>query len=175
MEEIRFYDSTRRPAYWTALVRKDQFTVCHFDYKTGTWRTAQGTYAVSPDQETIFIFETLDEARTYCREFVAIHPSLFCRIYDYRGNMDGLLETVYPARIAEKLLAAGSGHGHLWRGMLQLAASALCVYADWRITGVVILGAVVGAKFLFSGLNSIVQGIAAVAETRKQKSGGLTV
>jgi hypothetical protein len=169
-QEVRLYDPTRRPPHWTALIREGQFAVCHFDYKSGTWRTARGTYSASPEEETIFLFDSLEEARWYCREFVATHTALFCRIYDRRGTAEGLLETVYAPGIAEKLVSEAAGRRHIWRGILQLSVSVLCVYVDWRITGEVILGAVVGSKFLFSGLNSIVQGIAVTSAAREQKS-----
>ena len=171
MQEVRLYDPARKPPYWTALIRKGQFAVCHFDYKTGTWRTAQGSYSAFPEQETVLIFETLDEAQHYCREYVLRHPKLFCRVYDSRGTAEGLVETIYPPAIAAAIRGPASGRRHLGRGFLQLTTSALCVYVDWRITGIVILGAVVGSKFLFSGLNSIVQGVDAIVKSRKQKAG----
>jgi hypothetical protein len=171
MQEVRLYDPGRKPPHWTALIREGQFAVCHFDYKTGTWRTARGTYSALPEEETILIFESLDEAQSYGRNFVLIQPTLFCRLYDSRGTAEGLVETIYPPSIADKIQGPASGRRHIGRGLLQLTVSALCVYVDWRITGIVILGAVVGSKFLYSGLNSIVQGVDAIVKSRNQKSG----
>jgi hypothetical protein len=170
MQEVRLYDPARKPPHWTALFRAGQFAVCHFDYKTGTWRTPRGTYSASPEEETVLIFETLDEAKHYCAEYVIQQPAIFCRIYDSRGTSEGLVETVYPPAIAAKLQSPTSGRRHLGRGALQLTVSALCVYVDWRVNGEVILGAVVGSKFLYSGLNSIVQGVDAIVTSRKQES-----
>jgi hypothetical protein len=170
MQEVRLYDPARKPSHWTALIHAGDFAVCHFDYKTGTWRTARGTYSASPEEETVLLFETLDEAQQYCTGYVFQHPEIFCRIYDSRGTSEGLVEAIYPPAIAKKIHSPASGRRHLGRGALQLTISALCVYVDWRVTGEVILGAVVGSKFLYSGLNSIVQGVDAVVTSRRQKS-----
>jgi hypothetical protein len=166
VKEIRIYDSARDPRHFSALVEKSQYVVSHYDYKTGTWRTSRGKYASCPEEETILIFDALAEAENYCREHVEKVPSLFCKIYDWRGAGEGQIEAIYPRKIAEKIQGPRAARVQLLKGLLLLLIAALCVFVDWRLGGPVILGVVVGSKFLTSGIALTVQGVVGMIESR---------
>jgi hypothetical protein len=166
VESIRIYDPERKPQHWNLGMKDSQFAVFHYDYQTGTWRTAQGTYSKSPEEETVLLFDSLAEAEAYCREQVEKVPSVFCRIYDRRGTAEGEVKAIYSRKIAAKILGPKAARKKLTHGALLLLASGLCVLVDWRLGGPVILGVVVGSKFLTSGIMRVVEGFSGLMDNR---------
>lgn len=166
MKEIRLYDEARKPAHWSGWIAQGQFAVSHFDYKTGTWRTATGEYSNFPEEETILLFDSFADAELYCREEVERKPALFCRIYDQRGTAEGTVAEIY----ARQVEAREDGPQACWRkirnGGLHLLLGVFCVAFDWWLGGPVILGVVVGSKFLISGTVRVIQGVAGLLEAR---------
>ncbi|MCU1263419.1 MAG: hypothetical protein JWO80_6304 [Bryobacterales bacterium] len=150
------------------LIAPSQFAVFHFDYRTGTWRTAEGNYSNSPEEETVLLFDNFAEAEAYCRDQVARVPSIFCRIYDRRGTAEGEVAEIYPPKIAAKVQGPKAARKKLTNGVLLLLASGLCVLVDWRLGGPVILGVVVGSKFLTSGIMRVVEGFSGLMEHRSK-------
>jgi len=99
---IRLYDSARFPPHWSGIVGSTQFAVSHYDYKTGTWRTAAGNYSNSPEEETVLLFDAFAEAERYCREHVEEVPSIFRRVYDHQGAPEDLIGEICPQKITQR-------------------------------------------------------------------------
>jgi hypothetical protein len=165
-QRIRIYDPDRNPPYWNRLLADSQVAAMHYDLKTGTWRKEDGDYSNSPEEETVLVFDSLDEARAYCREHVEKNPSLFCRLYDRRGTAEGELEAVYARAVAEKTLGPAAARKKLGMGALLLVVSGACVFVDWRLGGPVIIGVLVGSKFLTSGIMRVVEGLSGLMDSR---------
>jgi hypothetical protein len=163
---IRIYDPDRNPRHWNTLLADSQAAVMHYDVKTGTWRKEDGDYSSSPAEETVLVFDSLDEARVYCREHVETHPSLLCRIYDRRGSAEGEVDAIYSRSVAEKILGPAVARKKIASGALLLLASGACVLADWRLGGPVIIGVLVGSKFLTSGIMKVVEGFSGLLDSR---------
>lgn len=93
-------------------------------------------------------------------------PSSFCRIYDHRGSAEGRVAEIYSREITERDHSPRAARRKLWNGIAQLTFGILCVLVDWWWGGPVILGVVIGSKFLTSGVVRIVQGAAGLMESR---------
>lgn len=166
MLPVRLHDPARKPEHWSGLIREGQFAVSHFDYQTGTWRIANGDYSRTPEEEVILLFDSFAEAESYCRAHVELVPTLFCRVYDHRGSVEGLVTEVFHRKIAEREHGPNASRRKIRNGLFQLSAGMLCVLVDWWWGGPVILGVVIGSKFLTSGVVRLVQGLAGQLEAR---------
>ena len=170
MQSFRLNDPNRNPPHWSARIQPGQYAVSHFDYKTGTWRTAAGNYSESPEEEIIFVFDSLTQARQYCQDYVVHHSTMFCRIYDHRGSAEGLVAKVYFPKVAAREQGLPAARNKMKHGALHLLAGLGCLALDWRLGGPVILGVVVGSKFFTVGLVRLVQGVAGLLESREPES-----
>src|SRR5947207_12238422 len=79
MQEIKIYDATRMPANWTEVLSETQFVVFASDAASGAPRNPRN--AVSGEQSTCLIFDSLDEAVAYCGSQQDV-PRLRLDIYD---------------------------------------------------------------------------------------------
>jgi hypothetical protein len=164
-KDILIHDPARRPSYFAGLMGENEAAVFHYDLATGTMRTASGRYASSPEENTALIFDSAAEAESYCRVAVEANPALFCKIFD-RGVSEGRAKAIYPAAYVEKEFSRRASKRKVATGVGLILISALCVLVDWKLGGPVILGVVVGSKFLWQGLNRVVEGMAGLRERR---------
>ncbi len=93
-------------------------------------------------------------------------PALFCRIYDHRGTAEGVVAEIHARRIAEREYGPEASRRKIRNGGVHLLLGVFCVAFDWWLGRPVILGVVVGSKFLISGTVRVIQGVAGLLEAR---------
>lgn len=142
-----------------------QFAVFHFDIQTMSMRNASGEDLSG--QDAPLIFNTLDAARVYSQEKVAATPALGCRIYNHKGesvasfcNPD-TYDRHHGLPAAKRDLAVGSACLAAGFGAVALDAS-----FKWRL----IVGVLLGIRFLLAGCTRMIDGIAGWKDARQQRS-----
>src|SRR5579859_5752725 len=86
MQILKLYDPTRKPAEWTGLIHPGQYAVFHSDIATDVEKNPDGYYLKPGEDSACAIFDSLEEAESYCENKVAAIPNLRCDIYDHTGN-----------------------------------------------------------------------------------------
>jgi len=126
MQALKLYDSARKPTEWTDLVHSGQFAVFHSDIATDVERAPDGHY-LQPDEDSIcLLFDSLQEAETYCEAKVEEISGLRCDIYDHTGKSRPPMLT-YVNKIH---LNAGSKRAK-W-GWVLVAASLPFFWMEWH-------------------------------------------
>jgi hypothetical protein len=169
MREIPIFDPARKPGWWTNYVKVSEYAVSHYDLATGSWRTKLGEYARSPEDETILLFDSLADAESYGENYVLEHPDRYCKVFDSTGKEGEPVRTVHHPSETAKMIGLPAAKKRIGWGILWLSVATTCVLADLKITGTVILGAVVGSKFLGSGIIQLTSGIVGVIEHRRRR------
>jgi len=125
-------------------------------------RDAQGEY-LSSGNDAPLIFENFLSAETYCREKNAATPSLGCRIYDHKGKV---VQSFSNEAIYERYHGQPAARRSLWIGIACLVAGiggiALDAWLGWRL----ILGALLGIRFLWAGTATAIDGIVGLRAAR---------
>ena len=132
-----------------------QYAVFHFDIKTMSMCTPNGKDLSGEDAP--LIFNTLEEARVYSEDNIAVTPALGCRVYNHQGESvasfcnpetydrhHGLPAAKRNLAIGSACLAAGFG------------AVALDAWFKWRL----IVGVLLGIRLLLAGCTRMMDGIA---------------
>jgi len=100
---VRVFDPHRRSANWTEIVRPDQIVVFTKNVDTGAACDADGQPFPSPDEATLLLFDSLDEARGFCEGRVATNPAIQFDLYDAEGKANAPLLTIVSATRASTL------------------------------------------------------------------------
>ena len=168
MREIRVYDEDRQPVWRQSLAAGEvaAFTV---DARTGRHVTDRGLRPASHWLRTCTVFPTLEEAVAHAERHVLQFPGVAVRIYAADAPEssptqvvanDEALAGVSPAR-ARRLAA--------W-GALLIAIGIGLFVLDWINGWLLILGAVIGSKFLTVGVMRLGEGLNSLWERRKGTS-----
>lgn len=165
MREIRVYDDDRQPV-WRQSLAPGEVAAFTVDARTGRHVTGRGLRPASHWLRTCLVFPSLDEAVAHAEGHVREFPNVAVRIYDADAPEstptqvvanDEALAGVSPARA--KRLAA-------WGGLLIAIGIGLFVL-DWINGWLLILGAVIGSKFLTVGVMRLGEGLNHLWERRK--------
>jgi hypothetical protein len=145
-----------KSSYWGPSLSPDQFAVFHFDVKTMSMRDAEGNFLTSGN-DTPLIFATLPEAQDYCRRRTAEKPALGCRILDYQGKV---VQSFSDAETYDRHHGRPAAKRNIAVGTACLIAGACSVALDawfgWRL----ILGVLLGMRFMWVGASRLMDGIA---------------
>jgi hypothetical protein len=169
VREIRVYGDDRQPVWRRALTSGEvaAFTV---DARTGRHVTERGLRPASHWLRTCTVFPSIDEAAVHAERHVREFPNVAVRIYDADAPEstptqvvanDEALAGVPPAR-AKRLVA--------W-GTLLIAIGLGLFVLDWINGWLLILGAVIGSKFLTVGVMRLGEGLNYLWERRKGVNG----
>ena len=152
MQELKLYDPLRQPHSWTELARSGQYAVFHSDVHTDVEKKADGSYLAPGEESTCLLFDSLDEAESYCQSKVEEISSLRCDIYDHTGKSKlPLLTYVNKAYV-------NAPKKHAYWGWIMVAASVPCFWIEWHWHGTLIVPLIVGINLVFAGLRMVYWG-----------------
>jgi hypothetical protein len=157
-----------KSTYWGPAMTDAQCAVFHFDVKTMTMRDAQGL-AAPADQYACVIFDSIADAERYCRGKIAGTPILGCRIYSHEGTVLGTLvdDAVYTQHHGQP-----AARRNLWVGGACLATGVTCVAVDAWSGWSLIVGVLLGLRFVWVGTMKLADGIAGMIDnSRATKTG----
>ena len=99
MQVLRLHDPGRRPASWTEIIQPRQFAAFAKNLDTGAPSDSDGRPFPDATHVAVFIFDSLDEARTFCEDAVARTPAVRFEIFDAAGRANPpLMIIVDPSR-----------------------------------------------------------------------------
>ena len=143
-------------SYWGPPMSPSQYAVFHFDIETMSMRNAQGEYLSA--EEPPLIFSTLDEARAYSTEKVAITPKLGCRIYNHRGET---VESFSNPDVYNQHHGLPAAKRNLAIGAVCLATGFGAVALDASLKWRLMIGVVLGVRLVWAGCTKTIDGLAA--------------
>jgi hypothetical protein len=154
--EFKVYDKSR-PGDWMSLVGSTQCVAFFKDFHT----TAPVSYRGEPFSKmsdcTFVLFDSLDEAKSFCEAQVKQHPTICAEIFDHRGRAKEPLLVVIDASVAEKAELSKSSvrRRKVWAIVLFCGAVPLIVWdglKDWDLIWPAVLGfnmAIFGLRLLY--------------------------
>ena len=161
MQELKLYDPSRQKE----VVQPGQFVVFHSHVHTHMAKKSAGS-AVAPAEESIcLVFDSLEEAETYCQSKVEQIPSLCCEIYDHTGKSKPPTLTYI---VNKTYLKTPGKHAH-W-GWSLVAAGVFCFWIEWHWYGTLLVPVIIGINLVIAGLRMVYWGrVGAYGERRSNK------
>ncbi len=165
MKEIRVYDDARQPV-WRQMLLPGEVAAFTVDARTGRHVTGRGLRPAVHWLRTCSVFPSLEDAVAHAESHVREYPVVAIRIYDADAPEsspihvvanDEALAGVPPARA--KRLAA-------WGTFLIVIGIGLFVL-EWFSSWLLVLGAIIGSKFLTVGVMRLGEGLNHLWERRK--------
>lgn len=165
MKEIRVYDDARQPV-WRQMILPGEVAAFTVDARTGRHVTGRGLRPAVHWLRTCSVFPSLEDAVAHAESHVREYPVVAIRIYDADAPEsspihvvanDEALAGVPPARA--KRLAA-------WGTFLIVIGIGLFVL-EWFSSWLLVLGAIIGSKFLTVGVMRLGEGLNHLWERRK--------
>jgi hypothetical protein len=99
VEIIRVHDPQRRPHNWTDVIRPGQFVAFAKLLDSGGSCDADGRPFATPSVATCLLFDTIEEAASFCTQHATKHPGVSFEIFDAAGRVNPpLLVVVDPSR-----------------------------------------------------------------------------
>jgi hypothetical protein len=141
MKEVAIYDPKRTPPNWTELLAPRQYAVFQHETKTELHVSPNGSLA-----ETCLIFDTLDEARSYCAARVEQALDITCEIFDRAGRAKAPLESYVHRSVEIKQRSIFRSRFFWAHIMTALAIVGLLI--DWQSDFVRMWPTILGLKFL---------------------------
>jgi hypothetical protein len=152
-----------KATYWGPPMTDSQYAVFHFDVKTMSMRDAQGQ-AAPQDKDACLIFQSLEDAERYCQEKIADTPAFGCRIYGHDGTV---ARTFVDDGVYGKYHGRPAARRNLVVGGVCLAVGATCVAVDAWSGWSLIIGVVLGLRFLWVGTVKLAEGIGATLDGKR--------
>jgi hypothetical protein len=152
-----------KPTYWGPSMTDSQCAVFHFDVKTMSMRDAQGRDAPA-DKYACLIFNNVWDAERYCQDKIADTPALGCRIYSPEGTV---VRTFVDEHVYRQNHGQPAAHRNLVVGGACLAVGVSCVAVDAWFGWSLIIGVVLGLRFLWVGTVKVAEGIAATLDGKR--------
>jgi hypothetical protein len=141
VKEVSIYDARRNPPNWTDLLAPSRYAVFQHESATGMHVSPSDTLA-----ETCLIFDTLEEARSYCAGRVEQAPDITCEIFDQSGRAKDPVESYVHRSVAIKQRSTFRSRFFWAHIMTGLAIAGLLI--DWRSDFVRMWPTILGLKFL---------------------------
>ena len=129
-----------------------QYAVFHFDVKT-----------MSMAGDATLIFDSLREAESHCRAKVASNKTLGCRILNHEGQ---IVQTFTDAEIYGQHHGRPAAKRNVLIGAACLVAGASAVGVDAWLEWRLILGVLIGVRFLWVGTVRMAEGISGLMDER---------
>jgi hypothetical protein len=158
MQEVAVYDARRVPPNWSELLLPSQVAVFQEDALTGIVIDADGLASSVPK---CLVFDSLDEARSYCRARNAEMPRLQLAIYDSRGR------GADPLAIFGELKGGTHELTSPFRRAVAcacLVASLILIWFDWRVDFDRQWPSILASKLLVTSAVFLVWELALIAE-----------
>ena len=144
---------TTKPLQGKALSGKnvrippDQYLVYHFTVKDLVRCTPDGN-PLDGFNEIGYVFEYLPQAQQYCRWKVDRSPKIRCFVYDHRWK---IIDQFTNAQYMEQLKRSSSPQRQFVKGMAFLMLGSALIWLDARHRWMLIIGVLVGARFVVGG------------------------
>jgi hypothetical protein len=159
--EILLYEHRRRPPCWTNVILPHQYAVFlrNEEWKMSVGRDGKPREA---DRATCILFESIDDAESFCRRLVAQQPRICCEVLDSAGRAKPPLLTITSQH-------SGGGDDDMrgWLGrhrrslIAGLIAAALPLFwYDWRHNGDLIM-TVLGVNMIAAALRLLLWDVGA--------------
>lgn len=141
VQEIAIYDPRRTPSNWTELLTTGQYAVFQHETRTGLHLSPAGAL-----NETCLVFDTLDEARSYCATRVDHAPEVTCEIFDQTGRAKAPIDTYVHQSVVNAQRSVFRSRFFWANIMTVLGIVGLLI--DWRSDFVRMWPTILGLKFL---------------------------
>ncbi|MBK6428264.1 MAG: hypothetical protein IPF82_19375 [Blastocatellia bacterium] len=165
MREVHVYDDARQPV-WRQTLLPGEVAAFTVDARTGRHVTERGLRPAVHWLRTCSVFPSLEDAVAHAEKHVREYPDVAIRIYDADAPEsspihvvanDEALAGVPPAR-AKRLAAWGTFLIAIGIGLFVL---------EWFSSWLLVLGAIIGSKFLTVGVMRLGEGLNHLWERRK--------
>lgn len=153
MKEVAIYDPHRTPSNWTDLLSATQYAVFQHDTRTGLHLSPAGAL-----NETCLVFDTLDEARSYCTARVEQAPDVTCEIFDHKGLARAPIDTYVHQSVV--LAQRSYFRSRFFWAHIMTALGIIGLLIDWRSDFVRMWPTILGLKFLTLAILFYVWGLA---------------
>lgn len=136
-------------------IRFGEYLVYHFSAQTLVRCSPEGGHA-NGSSNTGYIFDDLAAARLYCQRKVSAAPHLGCLIYDSTWRIS---EQFFSPQHQEKVRRANSPRQQLVKGSAFLVFGSVLVWLDARHNWMLVVGFLIGARFVVGGLSKLMLGL----------------
>jgi hypothetical protein len=168
LTELRVGELGLTPYNWSDVVSAEQVAVFHYDVGSRCRRSPKGEY-LTPQNDVVFIFDSLEEARQYGATKIAVEKSIGLELRTGTGQ---LLELCEDTQEADYYHGLPSAHRALmWSGVLLMAALVLTAM-DWWTGWTSIIGVVFASKLVMMIVLKFADGLGGVLEHRKNSGVG---
>jgi hypothetical protein len=136
---LPLFDPSAQPASWNERMLPGEYAVHYSSFDN-----------VTQSSPTCTIFASLADAQAYAKEYVALNPTLRCRIYDHQG--------LVGAPIAEFQGTKYVGDSDLtprfrrWAGSLLFFGGLILTIVDWSVDFRLGWPAMLGTRMMLPGL-----------------------
>lgn len=165
--EIAVYDDDRH-VVWRSALAAGEVAAFHVDARTGRHVTDRGLRPPSHWARTCLVFPDVAKAVSYARSHVAQHPDVAVRIFD-AASPDGAPAAVVENEEALAGVSPATAKRRAWWGISLIVLGIACFVFDWFHGWLLIVGVVVGSKFLTIGLFRLGEGISHLWERHHAK------
>ena len=149
---LPLHDPARRPRDWNLHVAPPRVAVFLSDARSGAELTADGTSLQPGTRSSFLLFDSLDEAKTYCEEMLTRFEHIQCDIYDQRGSAVPPLFRYTHERYRGEFLAPGSRKKLIFVGCLLILATPPLFWWDYRHGGVLIFPTLIALNCIILAL-----------------------
>jgi hypothetical protein len=146
--EFKIYDKNW-PGDWMSRVGPTQCVALFKDFHTAAPVSYRGESFPKMTDCTFVLFDSLDEAKTFCEAQVRQHPSMCAEIFDHQGRAKDPLVVVVDSTVAEKAELSRSSvrRRKVWAFVLFCIAVPLIAWdwsKDWDLIWPAVLGLNIG-------------------------------
>ncbi|MDT8067630.1 MAG: hypothetical protein ROO76_05620 [Terriglobia bacterium] len=170
MKNVTLYDPRRCPKHWVELLHAGQFAVLLLDVRTSVNVNCEGLPVPQPAEQSCYIFESLDEAKQFCRELVQRIEHVRCEIYDERGKAIEPLYTIVNKKHEHRTITRKGARLLLLGGVLAPMVAIPLFWYDWLAGGERIWPTIVGINLVVLGLRLLFWGSGELEQSRRQEA-----
>jgi hypothetical protein len=145
-------DPNRRPADWNDQLTDGQRAVFLSDVRGGGELTVEGSPAQRSSPSCCLVFDSLEEAKTFCRELVGRVEHMRCDVYDRRGAAVGPVCRFVGKRFQRRLPTARSARLMVIGGCMLILICPVLFRWDWLYRGVLIFPTLLGINCILGAL-----------------------
>lgn len=152
VERIRVHDPERRPPSWTDIIRPGQFVAFAKFLDGGGSCDADGRPFATPSDTSCVLFDTIDEAASFCTERAKQHPGVSFEIFDSAGRVNPpLIVVVDPSRATKAANNPRSIRLRQYSAIGLILCAVALFWVDYSQEGdLLILPTIVGVNMLLA-------------------------
>jgi hypothetical protein len=152
------------------IIQAGQYAVFHKDAHTEIETDTEARYLPTGAASTCLIFDSLEEAKSYCQPQVERFPKLRCEIYDTGGKANPPVAIILNPELAETLEESpASAKRKIVAGVALMVLSVPLFVWDWRGQWSFILPTLAGINMIFIGFRIILWGLGTLENARHRQ------